>query len=420
MRPCDSVTGHALHAVRPALVLEDRVGAVAVDGEGVLAVADLERLDLEAQALGVLGQHAVDVARPQPGLLAAGPALDLDDHVLVVGRIALDHGQADLLVELLQAPARGGQHLAHLGILALVEQLLRPGGVVGRAAPLLGELGGALEARVLAPDVGVALAIVDDLGVGHRARELGEARLDLLDERLDHATTSMPILSSSETSRGSSTASTASMEAMATASWSRSGSRVVSFCSCRPGAHHGAHPAPAAVAPGELDDLERDAGDQRHADDAREHQPVPGGQADRGEDEDRHDHHDEQEARPAARVQAAEALGVLGRELEPRLVAGDRLVLGAVVLEDAAQVAQAREQQQVAEEDRGAHDPLDEPEEERRVELVLDEARQPDRHDEEQADGERQRDDARCRTTCRPRSPSPPRAAGRWPRCPAP
>ena len=80
------------------------------------------------------------------------------------------------------------------------------------------------------------------------------------------------------------------------------------------GPHHGPHPAPAAVAPGELDDLEGDAGDQRHADDAREHEPVPGGQADRGEDEDRHDHHDEQEARAAARVQAAEALGVLGRE----------------------------------------------------------------------------------------------------------
>ena len=189
-----------------------------MDGEGVLAVADLERLDLEAQALGVLGEHAIDVARPQPGLLAAGPALDLDDDVLVVGRVALDHGRADVLVELLQAPARGGQHLADLGVLALVEQLLRAGGVVGRAAPLLGQLGRALEARVLAPDLGVALAIVDDLGVGHRAPQLGEARFDLLDERLDHATTSMPILSSSETSRGFSTASTASMDAMATAS----------------------------------------------------------------------------------------------------------------------------------------------------------------------------------------------------------
>ena len=39
-------------------------------------------------------------------------------------------------------------------------------------------------------------------------------------------------------------------------------------------------------------------------------QPVPGGQADRREHEDRDDHHDQQEARAAARVQAREALGV--------------------------------------------------------------------------------------------------------------
>ena len=45
-------------------------------------------------------------------------------------------------------------------------------------------------------------------------------------------------------------------------------------------------------------------------------QEVPGGQADRREDEDGHDHHDQQEARAAARVQAREALafsGVSGR-----------------------------------------------------------------------------------------------------------
>ena len=40
---------------------------------------------------------------------------------------------------------------------------------------------------------------------------------------------------------------------------------------------------PAAVAPSELDDLEGDAGNQRHADDPREDEPVPGRQADRGE-----------------------------------------------------------------------------------------------------------------------------------------
>ena len=34
-----------------------------------------------------------------------------------------------------------------------------------------------------------------------------------------------------------------------------------------PGLHEDLHPAPAAVLAGELDELERDAGDQRHADD---------------------------------------------------------------------------------------------------------------------------------------------------------
>src|SRR3712207_8615012 len=50
----------------------------------VLAVAGLERLGLEAAGLGVLGEHAVEVAGPQARLLAARAALDLDDDVLVV------------------------------------------------------------------------------------------------------------------------------------------------------------------------------------------------------------------------------------------------------------------------------------------------------------------------------------------------
>ena len=67
-------------------------------------------------------------------------------------------------------------------------------------------------------------------------------------------------------------------------------------------------------------------------------------------------------------------------------------MLGAVVLEHAAQVAQARERQQVAEEDRRAQQALDEPEEERGAELVLDQRGDADRDQEEQPDREHDRD----------------------------
>ena len=82
--------------------------------------------------------------------------------------------------------ARGAEHLAHLGVLALLEHLARAGLVVDRAAPLLGELGRHLELAEVAPGHGRAVAIPEDLGVGHLALGVGEARLDLLHEPLDH------------------------------------------------------------------------------------------------------------------------------------------------------------------------------------------------------------------------------------------
>ena len=93
---------------------------------------------LKPRALGVLGEHPVDVAGPQAGLLAARAALDLDDHVLVVVGVALDHREADLLLEPLALGARGVELLAH--VLALVEQLLEALLVVACAAPLGGQL----------------------------------------------------------------------------------------------------------------------------------------------------------------------------------------------------------------------------------------------------------------------------------------
>src|SRR5215217_2150020 len=129
--------------------------------------------------------------------------------------------------------------------------------------------------------------------------------------------------------------------------------------------HDGADPTASAVSAAELDQLEGDASDQGDADDAREQQPVPGRQSDGSEDEDRDDHHQQQEGGPAAGMEAREALGVLRRERHAGLEARDRLVLGAVVLEHAPEISQARERQQVAEEDGRADQALDEPEEER-------------------------------------------------------
>ena len=106
---------HPLHPVRPALELEHAVCAVALHREGVVAVAQLERLGLEAATLGVAGEHAVEVGGEQAGLLAARAGPDLDDHVLVVVRVRLDHREPDLLLELAEPVLRAAQQLAQLG-----------------------------------------------------------------------------------------------------------------------------------------------------------------------------------------------------------------------------------------------------------------------------------------------------------------
>jgi hypothetical protein len=177
----------------PALVLEHRVGALALDGEGdLLEAADLGRrggkdLGPEAALLRVASEHLEQVAGKQRRLVAAGPGADLDQDVLVVIRIALHGRQADLLVQLGQPAGRLGDQPAQLRVVAVLgQELLRALQVVAELKVLARQLVRGLELPVLASNLRVALPIGDHLRVRHLPLQLREAGLDLLNERFDH------------------------------------------------------------------------------------------------------------------------------------------------------------------------------------------------------------------------------------------
>ena len=188
MRPWDSVTGTRCTRCVPPSNLNTEYAPSPLTANVYSPSRSVERLGLEAAALGVLREHPVEVARPDAGLVAAGAAADLDDDVLVVVRVALDHREADLLLELLDARLGGREHLADLGVVvALVEQLARARRVVdARGATRRRAWPPAAAGGTARPTLGVALAVADHRGVDDLALELREARLDLLDERLDH------------------------------------------------------------------------------------------------------------------------------------------------------------------------------------------------------------------------------------------
>src|SRR3989454_12533041 len=82
--------GHALDAMDATLVLQLRIGAVAMDFEHYLVVAaflamrDVHHLHLPALALGPFRVHAEEVGCKQRRLLPTLSALYLDDDVPVV------------------------------------------------------------------------------------------------------------------------------------------------------------------------------------------------------------------------------------------------------------------------------------------------------------------------------------------------
>src|SRR2546421_3489784 len=157
------------------------------------------------------------------------------------------------------------------------------------------------------------------------------------------------------------------------------------------GRHEDLRPSLVALLAEQLDELEREPGDQRDPDDSRREEDVPRRRPERGEHDDRDDHDDQEEAGSAARMKAGEALGVLGGERQPRLVTGDCLVLGPVVLEHPLELAHPRDEPEVPEEDADPDQLLDEYEDQRRVQLRLEQARDPHRDKEEQANCEHNR-----------------------------
>src|SRR5260221_3271089 len=115
----------------------------------------------------------------------------------------------------------------------------------------------------------------------------------------------------------------------------------------------------ALVLAGEPDQLVREPGDQRQEQDPLGDQPVPVRPAEEREDEHGEHHHPEQKRRAAARMDERVALHGLRRELLSCLVRVDGLVLGRVVLEDAPQIRQQRDQPEIADKQRDANRAFD-------------------------------------------------------------
>ena len=184
--------GHPLDPVGSALVLVYRVGTVTPDLEGhVLEPALLggrlgEHLGRVSALRGVAGQHLVEIAREERRFVATGPGPDFDDHVLVVVRVRLDHGQADLLFQFLKPGRSLANDLFEFLVLILLEKLARPLEVVAQGPVLGDQTVGGLHLTVLAADFCVAITVPDHLGVAHLLLELGKPRLDLFRQLLDH------------------------------------------------------------------------------------------------------------------------------------------------------------------------------------------------------------------------------------------
>ena len=155
-------------------------------------------------------------------------------------------------------------------------------------------------------------------------------------------------------------ASASSIEAMATSIMSSVGRLVVIIWTRMPGYMSTLTTGLPRYLRPELEDLVADRGDDRDEQQAADDHHDRRLPADQRERDDREQDHDDEELGAAALVGGR----VLADLVDGQRVAGlegvDRHVLGAVVLEDAADVRRARDEHQVAEEDRDPDEALDE------------------------------------------------------------
>src|SRR4028119_292730 len=123
-----------------------------------------------SQALGVAGVQRHERAGEDGGLVAAGAGPDLDDHVLVVVRVAVDKLRPDRLRELLylllRLPRLGRVELPFLDVFGLWNELPRLPLGRDRVEQLLAHLGAAAHPRVLLGDLGVVALVAVDVRVG--------------------------------------------------------------------------------------------------------------------------------------------------------------------------------------------------------------------------------------------------------------
>ncbi len=171
--------------MRAALVLEDGVGAVALHAEddlleaAGLALVGAQELGPVAAPLGIARQHSVEVARPDGGLVAADALPHLDDHVLLVRRVALDERELELLLQPGDVRLQVGGERGELGIGA------RRLEIGAGLPPLLPEPVGALQLLQAPADVGSLTVVVVDGGIGQALTHLFVRALELGDQLVD-------------------------------------------------------------------------------------------------------------------------------------------------------------------------------------------------------------------------------------------